>query len=245
MEPTVWKPFFILLAFFIFQEGSGIYVILFYAVDFFREVGTSVDEFMASISVGVARLVMSIVGAALLGRFDRRTLAMTSAIGMTLAMSVTSSYEFIFAGVPTHIRPFAWLPAICILIHVCVSMIGMLQLPWIMTSELFPLKVRSFACGLVTAAAHLFIFASVKTYPALSGVLGMSGTLVFFASASFCGAIFVYALLPETKGKTLMEIECEFRNKNRKRKIVSEINVYTVEENSEKLGNKINFNNLV
>ena len=75
LQQCVWKPFFILVAFFLFQEGSGIYIILFYAVDFVREVGTgAADESVVSIGVGLARLIMSVVGAFLLCKFVYKVL---------------------------------------------------------------------------------------------------------------------------------------------------------------------------
>jgi facilitated trehalose transporter len=95
----VWKPFFILVAFFLFQEGSGIYIILFYAVDFVREVGTGAAyESVVSIGVGLARLIMSVVGAFLLCKFPRKSLAVTSALLMTLAMAAMATYEFLFSS---------------------------------------------------------------------------------------------------------------------------------------------------
>ncbi|XP_065333329.1 facilitated trehalose transporter Tret1-2 homolog isoform X1 [Cloeon dipterum] len=210
MEPCVWKPFFILVTFFFFQEGSGIYIILFYAVDVINEVGAGDDDALVSISMGVARLVMSIVGACMLCKFKRKTLAATSALLMTLVMACMSAYEYLFSSFAFEDRIVRWFPAACILLHVCVSMMGMLQLPWIMTSELFPLRVRSVAVGLVTAIAHLLIFASVKTYPGLLFALGLPGTLALFTCASLGAAIFALVFLPETKDKTLGEIETDF-----------------------------------
>jgi len=103
VEPCVWKPFFILVAFFVFQEGSGIYVILFYAVDVVREVGAA-DEGFVSVGVGAARLVFSLIGAAMLCKVRRRSLAVTSALLMTFAMAATASYEFYFADKDPHER---------------------------------------------------------------------------------------------------------------------------------------------
>jgi len=118
--------------------------------------------------------------------------------------------------------------------HVCVSMLGMLQLPWIMTSELFPLRVRSVAVGVVSALAHLLIFASVKTFPGLLQTVGLPATLTMFSIASLAGALFAHFVLPETKDKTLVQIESEFATPKRK---LHECNfeVFTVHDCSVKL----------
>ncbi|KAG8227746.1 hypothetical protein J437_LFUL007536 [Ladona fulva] len=258
-QPQVWKPFILLTFFFLFQEASGIYVLLYYAVDLFRslEAGSAdhraeirisggggegrpiaaalvaqaanvtvehaervhhstaedhssglANGFLPSIAVAGVRLVASIGGAALMQRFGRRQLAMTSGLGMALSMAVAGGYEFVFTSVEQ--RPAPWVPLACVLTHVCISMIGFLQLPWVMTSELFPQNARGIAGGSVSALAHLLIFTSVKTYPDLEAWAGVPCTLWLFAGAAAVGALFVYAFLPETKGKTLSEIEDEF-----------------------------------
>nr|CAD7411095.1 unnamed protein product [Timema cristinae] len=213
-KQTVWKPFIILVLFFAFQEGSGIYIILYYAVNLFEEVGTGLNEFVASIIVGGVRLVMSIVGTILIRNFGRKTLAVASGIGMGMSMAVGGAYEHFYSYLPSSERPLIWIPLLCVLVHVCISMIGFLQLPWIMNGELFPLKIRGVMGGLVAFLAHLFIFTSVKTYPNVTHSFGMDGTLWFFSVASFSGALYCFMFLPETRGKTLHEIELAFKNKN-------------------------------
>lgn len=212
-RPTAWKPFIILLLFFAFQEGSGIYIILYYAVNLFQEVGTGLNEYVASIVVGGVRLVMSVVAAILMNSFGRKTLAVVSGLGMAVSMVAGGSYEYFYSNLPPTNRPLAWVPLICVLGHVCVSMMGFLQLPWMMNGELFPLAIRGVMGGIVASLAHLFIFASVKTYPDLMHALGTDGTLWFFGAAALMGAVYCYIFLPETKGKTLREIELEFSPK--------------------------------
>jgi len=212
-RPTAWKPFIILLLFFAFQEGSGIYIILYYAVNLFREVSTGLNEYVASIIVGGVRLAMSVVGAILMNSYGRKTLAVVSGLGMAISMAVGGSYEYFYSHLPPTDRPLAWIPLICVLGHVCVSMIGFLQLPWMMNGELFPLAIRGVMGGIVASLAHLFIFVSVKTYPNLMHALGPAGTLWLFGAAALLGAVYCYIFLPETRGKTLREIELEFSPK--------------------------------
>lgn len=85
--PNVWKPFLILLAFFALQQLSGIYVILFYAVNVLKDIGIDVNEYAASVGVGVIRLFASILGAVLANKIGRKTLAFISGFGMAVAAS--------------------------------------------------------------------------------------------------------------------------------------------------------------
>jgi len=215
LQSTAWKPFIILLLFFAFQESSGIYIILYYAVNFFQEVSTGLNEYVASIVVGGVRLLMSVVGAILMNSFGRKTLAVVSGLGMAIFMAAGGSYEYFYSHLPSTDRPLPWVPLICVLGHVCVSMLGFLQLPWMMNGELFPLAIRGVMGGIVASLAHLLIFVSVKTYPDLMHALGTDGTLWLFGAAALLGALYCYIFLPETKGKTLREIELAFSSKER------------------------------
>lgn len=222
VQPTIWKPFLLLLAFFFFQEGSGIYVVLYYAVSLFQEVGTEMNEYVASIWVACMRLVMSILGALAIQRLNRTTLACMSGVGMFVAMLAAGFYEHLFSSVPPSSRPLPWVPLACFLVHVCVSMLGYLQLPWIMTGELFPLRARGAMGGLVSSLGHLLIFTSVKTYPDLRNAIGMDGVLWGFSALSLCGAVFGKLLLPETNGRTLREIEMSFAGQGQLGQAVSD-----------------------
>ncbi|KAJ8885728.1 hypothetical protein PR048_011926 [Dryococelus australis] len=212
-KPAAFKPFTILIIFFAFQEGSGIYIFLYYAVNVFQDAGSGLNEFVSSIIVGCLRLIMSVVGTILIKNFGRKTLAVASGLGMTVAMIPGGLYEYFYSHIPTAERPLLWVPLVCVLVHVCVSMVGFLQLPWIMNGELFPLNIRGVMGGLVAALANVLIFASVKTYPNLTHGIGMDGTLWFFAASSLLGAVFCQIFLPETQGKSLHEIEMTFNNK--------------------------------
>ncbi|XP_063218942.1 facilitated trehalose transporter Tret1-2 homolog [Bacillus rossius redtenbacheri] len=232
-KPSAWKPFLILMVFFLFQEGSGIYVFLYYAVSVFQDAGSGLNEFVSSIVVGVLRLVMSVVGTVLIKNFGRKTLAVASGLGMTLAMIAGGFYEYQYSHLPTTERPLLWIPLVCVLVHVCVSMVGFLQLPWIMNGELFPLNIRGVMGGVVAALANLFIFASVKTYPSMTHSLGMDGTLWLFAASSLFGAVFCQIFLPETRGRTLREIEMAFHGRTgdkTKGEVRPPADIYTIED---------------
>ena len=71
--------------------------------------------------------------------------------------------------------------------HVGFSMIGYLTLPWVMTSELYPLKFRGIFGGLTTSIAQILTFAAVKTYPDMNSILGLEATMWIFSAAGLLG----------------------------------------------------------
>ncbi|KAI5692560.1 hypothetical protein M8J75_008109 [Diaphorina citri] len=210
---AVWKPFFILIGFFLFQEASGMYIVLYYAVNFFEDAGSSLDDYVASIIVAGLRFFMAIIGSACIQMFSRRALATTSAFFMALSMGISGTYEYYFSELSMDDRPLNWIPLACILANVCASMLGMLQLPWVMIAELFPLSVRGIMGGIVCSLGYLFIFTTVKMYPDLMYLLNMGGMMWAFSCACLLAMVFIQAFLPETQGKTLLEIENHFRGK--------------------------------
>ncbi|XP_054278714.1 facilitated trehalose transporter Tret1-2 homolog [Macrosteles quadrilineatus] len=218
LSPSVWKPFLILITFFAFQEGSGLYIMLYYAVNFFQESGSTMNKYVLCIIVASVRLVMSVVGTVAIKKFNRRTMACVSGAGMALSMGVAGSYEFLYGRFEVASRPLPWLPQACIVANVCASMLGMLQLPWVMIGELFPTAVRGIMSGVVSSLAYFFIFVIVKVYPQCLRVLGVHGMMFTFAGISLLAIFYVVLFLPETQGKTLLEIEARFRGEKKSQK---------------------------
>lgn len=213
VQPEVWKPFLILVTFFILQELTGMYAVLYYAVDFFRKTGTSLNDYVASILVGVLRFLFSIIGSFCIQRFPRKRLASLSGLLMAAAMAFGAFYESKYGIIDTAYRPYSWIPLACILLNVSASTLGMLQIPWLMIGELFPLSVRGIMGGLVCSLAYLFIFATVKFYPNAERVLNTAGIMMLFSIASLLAGLYALTLLPETKDKSLNEIEQTFVKK--------------------------------
>ncbi|XP_033349467.1 facilitated trehalose transporter Tret1-like isoform X2 [Bombus vosnesenskii] len=203
--PSVWKPFLVLCAFFALQQMSGIYIILFYTVSILEDIGIDLNEYSASVGIGVIRLFASIAGAGLANSFGRKALAFVSGLGMAIsAVGVALSYRFKLSSVVS---------LACIGGHVGFSMIGFLTLPWVMTSELYPLRFRGSLGGITTSIVQMLTFATIKMYPNLQPIVGIEYFMWTFAVASSLGAAFALTILPETRGRSLDEIENGFSKK--------------------------------
>lgn len=105
------------------------------------------------------------------------------------------------------------MPLLCIGAHVGASMIGYLTLPWVMTSELYPLRFRGTLGGLTTSIAQILTFVTIKTYPDLNAFFGLEITMWIFGIAALFGAVFALLILPETRGHSLDDIEMRFSGK--------------------------------
>lgn len=216
VKPSAVKPFLILVAYFGIYQFSGVNPITFYAVKVFAESGASIDKYLATVLMGVVRLVFTVAGCAALRRCGRRPLTLTSSIGCGLSMLGLGSYmlawELWTAEGAT--RTATWFPVACIFAYTAFCTMGFLIVPWVMIGEVYPSNVRGLVGGLTTCAAHMFVFSVVKSFPLMQKLVGHSGTFLFYGVVSIVGTAFFWSCLPETKGRSLQEIEDYFSGRS-------------------------------
>lgn len=211
-QPTVYKPFAILTMCFFFQQMSGIYVLIFYAVRFFKDVSQDVNPYLLSVVVGLIRMFVGFITSQLLYKFGRRVLILTSVLSMAVLIFMSGGISLL---VKKQLLDSEWLivPIICLLFYICMSTMGLLSIPWTMTAEMYPLEVRGVMQGATVCIAHVLMFGVIKSFYFLSAILGgTSGIQLFFAGVCIAGFIFMFIFLPETHKRTLEEISDYFRN---------------------------------
>ncbi|KAF5281671.1 hypothetical protein FQR65_LT14601 [Abscondita terminalis] len=208
LKPTFFKPFIIISSFFFFQQFSGVFVIVFYAVDIVNEVKVSVDPYLAICLIATMRVIGSVSVSVLSKRFGRRPLSLVSGAGMTITMISLAGYLILTQEKNMQAQP--WLPLTLLMGYFFISTLGFLSLPFGMAAEVFPSKLRGIATGATTCLAYTFSFITVKTYPTMIRTMGNYKLFLFYGGTALFGTIFVAIFLPETKGKTLKEIERYF-----------------------------------
>lgn len=212
LQPSTLKPFGILVLYFLMYQFSGVNTITFYAVEIFEKSGAAMDKYYATITLGIVRVIFTIVGCIALRRFGRRPLTFVSGYGCGFTMIALGTYMYYLQGweennvAPKH----TWIPVTCIFIFIIACTLGFLIVPWVMIGEVYPTQVRGIIGGMTTCAAHFFVFLVVKTYPFLTHILQKYGTFWLYGTISFLGCVFFYFYLPETKDRTLQEIEDYF-----------------------------------
>ena len=192
-----WKPFLIMCLFFTVQQWSGVNAVTFYTVNILREVGLEMDEYVATLVLDAVRLFFSTGACYLLKILDRRTLSAVSGIGSGAAL----------LGLALLGNQTSWLPVILLGAFVAFVSVGLVPLPWIMVGEVFPASTRGIGCGLSSCFAFLAFFAVVKTSPAMLSALGTDWTFAVYGLVSLLGTGLLLVWLPETRNRTLQEIE--------------------------------------
>lgn len=199
-------PFTIMLIYFIFQQFSGLFVIVYYAVNITKDAGVKIDAYLGAILIGFTRLLASVLVASISKRFGRRLPSIISGSGMTFFMGTLSIYLYLLSR-GYSIPDGGVIPVICISMYIFTSTLGFLVVPFAMIGEIFPARVKDTLTGATTCLAYIVSFITVKTYPDMLVIFGKHGVFMFYALVSLLGTIFVLMFLPETKGKTLREIE--------------------------------------
>ncbi|XP_050503555.1 facilitated trehalose transporter Tret1-like [Diabrotica virgifera virgifera] len=213
--PEFLKPLGILCVYISANQWSGINAMPFYYVRIMKEtIGEDINDYVATLVVDAVRCFMSLLASALLKRYNRRPLAIISGFGAAVSLFVLSFYTYIITAFPT-IRS-GYIPMACLVSFMIFVCIGFQPLPWSLVGELFPIKSRSIGGGLTSCVAFLALLSIVKTMPDLFEMYTISGVFLIFGIVSLGATIFVCFFLPETKDKTLQEIEEEFRGKEKK-----------------------------
>lgn len=108
-----------------------------------------------------------------------------------------------------------WFPVVSLFLFYACSTIGYLIVPWVMIGEAFPRQIRGMMGGISLCIAHFSIFIVLQVYPFLQLLVTKPGTFTLFGIISILNTLFIYYFCPETKGKTLLEIEECFGKKKK------------------------------
>jgi len=189
----------------VFQQWCGINVIFNYAQEVFTAAGYGVSDILFNIVItGVTNVVFTFVGMYTVDKLGRRALLIFGSIGLTIIYVIMGScYYFQISGI-----------AVLILIIAAIACYAMTLAPiaWVIISEIFPNRIRGMAMAVATFSLWSACFVLTYTFPLLNNTLGAYGTFWLYGVICFLGFLFVKKYLPETKGKTLEEIEDELTN---------------------------------
>uniref|UniRef100_A0A182IUY7 Major facilitator superfamily (MFS) profile domain-containing protein n=1 Tax=Anopheles atroparvus TaxID=41427 RepID=A0A182IUY7_ANOAO len=215
-------PLATLLVFFATMQFSGVNIVAFYSIALMQTtIGSDdINEYLAMLIVDLVRVATSLVACVLLRSVGRRPLAMASGIGTTISLIGLSIFLYFQTSIPLY-RNYSWLSLVFLISYIVFVGIGLFPLPWCMTGEIFPAATRGLGSGLTSSFNFVCFFVVVKTGPTLFATVGVNGTFLVYGVISLLGTLLLYVILPETKNRTLQEIEEQFRRQG-KNKVVDD-----------------------
>ncbi len=183
----------------VFQQFVGINVALYYAPRIFESMGAEKDASMLqTVIMGLVNVIFTVVAIMTVDRWGRKPLLMVGSVGMAIGMIAIGLLAFMkIIGIST---------LVFIIIYTASFMMSWGPITWVLISELFPNKIRGKAVAVAVAAQWAANYFISSTYPAMME-FSSGGTYWFYGIMSIISFFFVWKMVPETKGKTLEELE--------------------------------------
>lgn len=225
---TTVKAMIVSFGLMIFQQMSGIYPVLFYAEKIFKTFSISSILPRASIILGFFLLSSTYFSTMLLKKVRRRVLLMLSFTLMAFSLGGSGIYYHLKASNLS--TDSTWVPLLTLCTFVSVYAAGVGPIPWLMLREIFPPNVTRRATAITAGFHWLLAFGATKLYQNMVDFVHPGWTLWHFAVTSLIGTIFVYFFVPETKGKTLQDIQNEFDGIHKGKKHIHVIELESISE---------------
>ena len=202
-QPGIKKVLLIGIVIALFQQWCGINVIFNYAQEIFSSAGYSVSDIMFNIVItGGVNLIFTFVGMFTVDKLGRKSLMLLGAGGLAGIFGVVGLMYYI------HIQGLPLL--IMVVLAIACYAMSLAPVTWVILSEIFPNRIRGLAMSIATFSLWTACFVLTYTFPLLNKLLMASGTFWLYGFICIAGFIFILKKLPETKGKSLEEIEHDF-----------------------------------
>lgn len=186
----------------VFQQWCGINTVFNYAEEIFTAAGYGVSDTLFNIVItGSVNLVFTFIAMFTVDKWGRKKLMLFGSIGLAI------NYILLGSAFYFHIKGIAVL--VLVVSAIAIYAMSLAPIVWVILSEIFPNRVRGAAMALATFALWIACFILTYTFPLLNKSLGAAGTFWVYAGICLIGFFFILKKLPETKGKSLEEIEKE------------------------------------
>ncbi len=184
----------------VLQQWSGINVIFNYAEEIYRSAGYGVSDVLFNIVItGTVNLICTLIALTFVDKFGRRPLMLIGCAGVGVShFLIGLAYKLHLGGLPVLLFTLCTIG--------CYAM-SLAPVTWVLISEIFPNRIRGVAISIAVSALWLASFLLTLTFPIISQLLGPAGTFWLYSGICALGFLFILAKVPETKGKSLEEIE--------------------------------------
>jgi SP family sugar porter-like MFS transporter len=202
--PSLKKALLLGVLLAVLQQWCGINVIFNYAQEVFSAAGYQVSAILFNIVVtGAVNVVFTLVALAAIDRYGRRFLLLIGVSGLAIVYTLLGIlYRLHCKGLPM---------LMLVLAAIAFYAVSLAPATWVVISEIFPNRIRSSAMSVAVTSLWAACFLLTYTFPLLNAALGAGGTFLTYAVICLAGLFFLYLRLPETRNKTLEEIETSLR----------------------------------
>ncbi|MGD2170044.1 MAG: sugar porter family MFS transporter [Chlamydiota bacterium] len=202
-KAKVKAPFLVGIGISVFQQITGINIVIYYAPRIFQLAGfaTAESAISATLSIGIINVLMTIVALWLIDRLGRRPLLIIGIAGMATSLAILG-WSFLI-----ELEGISYVAVGSVMVYVSFFAISLGPIAWLIISEIFPLKIRGRAMGVAVFANWSANYIVSLTFLTLVEILGTGVTFWFYTTICLLALWFVIKKVPETKGKTLEQIQ--------------------------------------
>jgi MFS family permease len=200
LKPKMARILLIGVVLAIFQQWCGINVVFSYAHDIFKAAGYGVDGVLFNlVIIGLTNVVFTLVAIATVDKLGRKVLILWGSVGLAIS--------YIVVGICFHLHIQGVVVLIAVLGAMACFSATLGPVMWVLISEIFPNRVRGLATSIAVLSLWVANFILQSTFPIIKEALSIATTFWIYAGVCVLGVIFIKLYIPETKGKTLEEIE--------------------------------------
>jgi SP family arabinose:H+ symporter-like MFS transporter len=199
----------------IFSQVTGINAIMYYAPEIFKSTGDGSDSaLLQTVLVGVINVLFTIVAIKYADKAGRKGLLMAGSAGMAICLAIVGGAFYMDA-----VKGYLVLGAI--LAYIACFALSLGPLTFVVIAEIFPNRVRGRAMSICLFFLWTAVFFVSQFFPILLESIGSAYTFWIFMTMSVIAFVFVWKVVPETKGKTLEEIERTWHNRSAKKTVAA------------------------
>lgn len=209
-KKTALKAISICYALMLFQQLSGINAVIFNASQIFSDAGASIPSTISAIIIGVIQVIATFASSLFVDKLGRRILLLLSALIMCVCSTALGVYFFLQQ---THgsgaaiVQSISWLPLVSLSLFIIAFSLGLGPIPWMMAGELCQIDIKSFVGSTAGTFNWLLSFTVTNTFNSLNAAIGAGQVFWLFAGIMLIGFVFIFFFVPETKGKSVDEIQ--------------------------------------
>ncbi|XP_031356381.1 facilitated trehalose transporter Tret1-like [Photinus pyralis] len=193
---------------------SGNIVFIFHTQEIFQDVGGPLANWISSLIYLTAQLIFTLVGLGLVDKYGRRPLLLISTAGVTLSLAIESVYFYLKDCLHLNMESLNFVPLLGMMLFLLGFSVGLQIIPVVISGELFAPNVKFFALSLYEGYFCVISVVGLKLFQISLDAYGLYAPFLLFTLCAFFGFLFVYYFVPETKQKTLEEIQMEIVGKD-------------------------------
>uniref|UniRef100_T1KPP8 Major facilitator superfamily (MFS) profile domain-containing protein n=2 Tax=Tetranychus urticae TaxID=32264 RepID=T1KPP8_TETUR len=211
--PNVYYPLFYVCGMLFFQQASGVNAVVFNELDIFDLSGIKLDSNYCAIILNTVVVVVTVGSASISDKFGRKVLLFVSGVGNTLSLFSLSVFFYLSDKNSNFGQNYGWIALLSTIAYLSCFAIGYGPIPWAIAPEMSPYFARGFITAAGTFINWATCFLVTKEFEKMEHLLTPAGSFAFFTIISFIGMLFTSFVLPETKGKSIEEIQALFNKK--------------------------------